>query len=751
MNSPKNDYCMKHTIYWIKFFTCRVLCGCLLLLAAGSVDLQAQCRRFVQSSASTSHYLAVADDGTLWAWGLNRYGQLGDGTTTDRIDPVQVGRDRNWKQVKAAVLYSLAVKTDGTLWAWGNNSHGQLGDGTTTNRIQPVQVGTDIDWELPSASSNLSNPSSLAIKTNGSLWFFGSDKDYQSGLSDEAPHHIPHVEMRTTPTQVGGGTYDWKVISVGECHTIGIKTDGTLWVWGRNIYRQVGYGIALETLKAPLRLGTDADWKTVAAGREFNLAIKQDGTLWAWGRNSHGELGNGVIGDYQAMATQVGTDRDWKMVAADYYTALALKSDGSIWVWGNGENGQFGDGTVTLKRGIPTRVGWGADWVNLNVCSSLVSALRSDGSLWSWGRAAFIRQQSNIEFTGNNYVFPTRFYCHDFIKGVIGYGEERTLTSTDKWHYFEKDCRLICKVAQTNNWGVGTRPTGNSLTARVWVDGNTVRYVKRHYQITPAINPATTTGRVTLYFTQEEFDEFNAVPANINKLPTRPFNRVSIRNLRIEKRGGVSADGSGSPASYSGAVETIDPADDDVQWNAANRLWEVTFNVTGFSGFWVKTIDVPLPATFRNLAAHCKGGTLWVDWRVEKETNTSRYEIEVSADGKTFLKIGELCSKAADGNSDTAIEYRFQTPGASLLGAAGIAGVGLVLLAFAAGYGGKGSRKRLFPVAIIAMILWGAAACSKKSKEVIASSTQKAWVRIALVDKDGTKEYSKIVQVITED
>ncbi len=745
MNSPKNDYCMKHTIYWIKFFTCRVLCGCLLLLAAGSVDLQAQCRRFVQVSPSHGHRLAIADDGTLWAWGSNDKGQLGDGTTTYRHTPVQVGTDRNWKQVKAAVLYSLAVKTDGTLWAWGWNEYGALGIGNTIRPINtPVQVGTDTDWDLLGSTlgSNYSS-SSIATKTNGSLWFWGNDNYHQSGLSEE-----PHEDLRLRPIEAGTQARDWKVVSVGNLHTIAVKADGTLWGWGYNEHRQVGHGATAEVVKAPRRLGTGTDWKTVVAGADLSLAIKEDGTLWAWGRNSHGQFGNGKIGGAQAIATQVGTDRDWKMVATGYFTVFALKNDGSIWTWGSGEHGVLGDGTKK-NRAVPVRVGESNNWVSVDASYYSVTALQSDGSVWDWGYSTFGYQSSSVP--PNNYPFPTRFYCPAFTTGVGRHGDEQTLPASSLWHYFEKDCRLICKVAQTNNWGVGTRPTGNSLTARVWVDGNTVRYVKRHYQITPAINPATTTGRVTLYFTQEEFDEFNAVPANINKLPTGPFNRVSVGNLRIEKRGGVSADGSGSPASYSGAVETIDPADDDVQWNAANRLWEVTFNVTGFSGFWVKTIDVPLPATFRNLAAHCKGGTLWVDWRVEKETNTSRYEIEVSADGKTFLKIGELCSKAADGNSDTAIEYRFQTPGASLLGAAGIAGVGLVLLAFAAGYGGKGSRKRLFPVAIIAMILWGAAACSKKSKEVIASSTQKAWVRIALVDKDGTKEYSKIVQVITED
>ncbi len=358
--------------------------------------------------------------------------------------------------------------------------------------------------------------------------------------------------------------------------------------------------------------------------------------------------------------------------------------------------------------------------------------------------------ERQYSYEASGVPFVTQFYWYDFITGLGFHGDEQTLGSTDLSHYFEKDCRLICRVGQTNNWRVGSPEVVNSLTARVWVDRRIGYSVKRHYQITPALNAATTTGSVSLYFTQEEFNEFNAVATNLKKLPTGPEDAAGKANLLIEKRGGVSADGSGSPASYSGTAENINPPDNWIAWDATYRRWEVKFMVTGFSGFWVKTTDRPLPVTFGSIAARLQGGSLWVDFTSEKETNNHHYEIEASTDGKTFKKIGELRSQAPNGNSDTPLSYTFKTAVSGIMGAAGIAGV--VLLALAAGIGSTDPRRRrLLPAAIVAISLCVAAACVKHSRESVAHHSPKIWVRIAQIDKDGTKEYSKIVQAVAKD
>ncbi len=662
----------------------------------------------------------------------------------------QVGTDRDWKQAAAGEGHSLALKTNGTLWVWGSNGNGQLGLGHTTNQTTPVQVGTDTDWDrLVPELGNQQLPFSMALKTNGSLWFWGDDTHYESGLSEEPPYNIPHVQNRLSPIEAGTQARDWKVVSVGYNHIVALKTNGTLWGWG--YVPGVGNGatgsLAANTIyntvvKAPFQLGTATDWKTVAAGAFFSLALKNDGTLWSWGVNTSGQLGNAVVTndqrDHHPIATQVGTDRDWKAIACGLATSYALKNDGSLWAWGSNSDRQLGDGTRTNKA-VPTRIGESNDWVSVTGLGDWgAAALKSDGSLWKWGE---------------DILFPTRVEVAIFVPAIGLHGDAATLPATDQWRYFEKDCRLICGVKQTNNQRVGSPEVLNSLTARVWVDGAELfggvytDHVRRHYQITPTLEAATTTGSVSLYFTQEEFNEFNAVATNLKKLPTGPDDAAGKANLLVEKRSGVSADGSGSPASYAGTAETINPEDADITWDAGNRRWEVKFNVTGFSGFWVKTTDRPLPVTFGSIAARLQGGSLWVDFTSEKETNNHHYEIEASTDGKTFKKIGELCSQAPDGNSDTPLSYTFKTAVSGIMGAAGIAGV--VLLALAVGAGSR--RRRLLPAAILAISLCVAAACVKHSRESVAHHSPKIWVRIAQVDKDGTKEYSKIVQAVAKD
>ncbi len=725
----------------------------LLPAAAGLLHAQAPCRKFVQVSAAHGDFLGIAEDGTLWAWKWITK-EVWEGGRMDRWggggEPEQVGTDRDWKQAVAGNGSSLALKTNGTLWAWGGNNNGELGLGHTTDQTAPVQVGTDTDWDR--LVSDLANKSqsgsfSMAIKTNGSLWFWGNDTNYQSGLSEEPPYNIPHVQIRLSPIEAGTQARNWKMVSVGHNHIVALKTNGTLWGWG--YVPGVGHGatgsvvantVYNPVVKAPFQLGTATDWKTVAAGGDFNLALKNDGTLWSWGDNVAGQLGNGVMDrDYNPIATQVGTDRDWKMITASWYNSYALKNDGSLWAWGSNSFGEVGDGTRT-ERAVPTRIGESNDWVRVTGLGDRggAVAVKSDGSFWMWG---------------DGVLFPTRVEVAIFVPAIGLHGDAATLPATDQWRYFEKDCRLICGVAQTNNQRVGSPEVLNSLTARVWVDGAELfgsiynDRLRRHYQITPALNAATTTGLVSLYFTQEEFDEFNRVATNLKKLPTGPDDAAGKANLLIEKRSGVSADGSGRPASYPGTAETINPADADIIWDAGNRRWEVKFNVTGFSGFWVKTTSRPLPVTFGSIAARIQGGSLWVDFTSEKETNNHHYEIEASTDGKTFKKIGELCSQAPNGNSDTAISYTFKTAVSGIMGAAGIAGV--VLLALVVGAGSR--RRRLLPAAIVVISLWGAAACVKHSREPVAHHSPKIWVRIAQVDKDGTKEYSKIVQAVAKD
>jgi alpha-tubulin suppressor-like RCC1 family protein len=236
-------------------------------------------------SAGLAHTLMINSDGTLWAWGTNNDGQLGDGTGVDSPTPRLVNSDTNWVAVSAS-RHSSAIKSDGTLWGWGWNSSGELGDGTTTNRWSPVQIGTDTTWVSVSAGTN----QTLAIKSDGTLWawgnnYFGQLGDGTSGSGSD----------KWSPVQIGTDT-DWLSVSSGSAHTVAIKTDGTMWAWGYNIFGQLGNNSSdSNPHPTPVKVGTDNNWVSASAGGYHTLALKSDGTIWAWGSNSNGQLCNGTI------------------------------------------------------------------------------------------------------------------------------------------------------------------------------------------------------------------------------------------------------------------------------------------------------------------------------------------------------------------------------------------------------------------------------------------------------------------------
>jgi alpha-tubulin suppressor-like RCC1 family protein len=319
----------------------------------------------------------------LFSWGYNSDGRLGQNDTVARSSPVQVGALTDWAQVSAVTNLCAAIKTNGQLWSWGSGDNGMSGHGDVIARSSPVQVGALTDWARVSAGSNLC----AAVKTNGTLWSWGRNNAGQLGQNN--------VISRSSPVQVGALT-DWSQASAGSEFCAAIKTNGTLWTWGFNNVGQLGQGTGYGfNLSSPVQVGALTDWAQVSAGSADCAAIKTNGTLWTWGSNVLGQLGQNIVfSNYRSSPVQVGALTDWAQVSAFNLQCAAIKTNGTLWSWGYNINGQLGLNDTT-NRSSPVQVGALTDWAQVSVGLQFCAAIKTNGTLWTWGNGANNRLGQN--------------------------------------------------------------------------------------------------------------------------------------------------------------------------------------------------------------------------------------------------------------------------------------------------------------------------------------------------------------------
>ena len=319
-------------------------------------------------AAISARYLqsfAVKRDGTLWAWGQNSYGRLGDGSNANRFSPVQVVGLSGMVAVAAGDNHTVALKNDGTLYAWGYNGNGRLGDNTTLDRWNPVAVHD----------------------ANNSAYLNANNATGSSGCGNCTPSvwvTLPRPAL-SARVAAGAGSY-------------AIRADGTLYAWGYNGDGRLGLGDSSNRFNPVLK----SELSGVVAVSEWGdhgIALKSDGTVWSWGRNGYGQLGDGTLADH-AAAAQVYDLTDAVAVAAGPDFSVALKSDGSVWSWGHNNYGQLGDGSTTDSK-VPVQVRYFAGARKIAIGNSNVYALKADGSVWSWGynftnQAEPVRQLSGV-------------------------------------------------------------------------------------------------------------------------------------------------------------------------------------------------------------------------------------------------------------------------------------------------------------------------------------------------------------------
>jgi alpha-tubulin suppressor-like RCC1 family protein len=320
----------------------------------------------------------IFSEGNLWLWGENLGGQLGANDRTSRSSPIQtVAGGTNWKQVVGG---AAGIKTDGTLWMWGYNNYGQLGTNDTTPRSSPVQtVAGGTNWKQ---ATQLGNSHAAAIKTDGTLWVWGLNTSGQLGVND--------ITNRSSPVQTVAGGTNWKQVSC-NLHTVAIKTDGTLWTWGRNTYGQLGTNDITDRSSPVQTVAGGTLWKQaivggVAASGQCVAAIKTDGTLWLWGSNANGQLGTNDITDRSSPVQTVAGGTNWKQVSAGGTAVAAIKTDGTLWVWGDNTYGQLGTNDITHRSSPVQTVAGGTNWKQVSAGAYHMVAIKTDGTMWTWGR-----------------------------------------------------------------------------------------------------------------------------------------------------------------------------------------------------------------------------------------------------------------------------------------------------------------------------------------------------------------------------
>lgn len=293
-------------------------------------------------NATTGYFSAgLKSNDTLWGFGKNTHGQLGLGTIVDISSPVQTGSDTDWAEVFGSFgRCNFGIRTDGSLYAWGQNPHGNLGDGTNTARSVPVQIpGT---WTTLAAGLY----HTIAIKSNGSLWGWGDTGSGQVGSGSTGSSIASPVAL------LAGNTF--VKVAAGHSSSFAIKSDGTLWAWGTNGSGQIGLGTSTSLrYSTPVQVGSLTTWTEIKTAGSTVFGKQSNGTYWSWGYNSDGQLGIGSIASKSTPVQVPGTD--WSLILPSWGFVLGLKNDGTLYAWGEGSDGVHGTGT-TASKSTPVQI-----------------------------------------------------------------------------------------------------------------------------------------------------------------------------------------------------------------------------------------------------------------------------------------------------------------------------------------------------------------------------------------------------------
>jgi alpha-tubulin suppressor-like RCC1 family protein len=322
------------------------------------------------AAGGTSHSLVVTSSGSVWAWGDNASGQLGDNTTAAHKLPGPVSTLTGIKAVAAGTAFSMGLESDGDLWVWGNNSKGQLGDNSTTNRPLPYKVLTGVIAGAAGGSH------SLAVKSDGTVWAWGRNDEGQLGQGSTS------ATPQKTPIQVPGLT---NVIDVagGLNFSLALTSSGVVYAWGINTTGQLGLGDTTQRT-SPTAISSITSIARISAGNSHTLALRSDGQVFAWGDNTFGQLGDGTQTQRTSPVMPPDCPPGVAIVAGGLHS-MALTELGTIYTWGQASNGQVGDGTTVASRPNPVLLAAPADTGVIGAGNLNSLSISQDGSVWGWG------------------------------------------------------------------------------------------------------------------------------------------------------------------------------------------------------------------------------------------------------------------------------------------------------------------------------------------------------------------------------
>jgi alpha-tubulin suppressor-like RCC1 family protein len=363
---------------------------------------------------------ALQNDGSVYVWGSNRIGRLGDGTTNWRGVPSYNPLLTGISSISSGIGYGLAVqKSDGTVWSWGGDAYGQLGNNDSGFNWQasPVKVvgvnGVDYLSNVMSVSAGSAH--SLALQSDGTVWAWGWNQYGQIGDGT-----ISITKMIPTKAKIK----DVIAISAGGGHSLALKSDGTVWAWGANESGQLGDGTN-ENKLLPVQIPGLKNIIKIAAGPDFSLALQSDGTAWAWGANWFGQLGNGSTNPSNVPIKIIGLNKV-SSLAAGLNFSLVLQSDGTVWACGTNWAGQLGNGTRDESH-VPVKAINLTNIVNIAAGRDHALALKSDGTVWAWGRDQYAQlgdgRISDINPNPARILLLSNFYSSGtFTSSIINVG-----------------------------------------------------------------------------------------------------------------------------------------------------------------------------------------------------------------------------------------------------------------------------------------------------------------------------------------